>query len=128
MMKETILNVHHMEALVIFGRILFGSFFLTNGLMHFAKFGRYRWYASSKGVPMPGLAVVCTGLLLIAGGLGFVSGMYLDYASYALIVFLLLVTFMMHRFWKEADMMKKQVEMTNFTKNMALLGAILMML
>ena len=34
----------------------------------------------------------------------------------------------MHRFWEEADAQKRQAEMVNFTKNMALVGAALAMM
>jgi hypothetical protein len=38
------------------------------------------------------------------------------------------VSFQMHNFWKVADAQTKQIDMINFTKNMALVGALLMFL
>jgi Pyruvate/2-oxoacid:ferredoxin oxidoreductase gamma subunit len=38
------------------------------------------------------------------------------------------VTLQMHRFWEEADGQKRQAEMVNFMKNMALVGAALAMM
>jgi len=45
-----------------------------------------------------------------------------------LIVFLLGVSFQIHSFWKLDDAQMKQIDMINFTKNMALVGALLMFL
>jgi hypothetical protein len=38
------------------------------------------------------------------------------------------VSFQMHTFWKIDDAQMKQIDMINFTKNMALIGALLMFL
>jgi putative oxidoreductase len=44
------------------------------------------------------------------------------------VLFLVPVTIMIHPFWKVQDPAAKMGEMINFTKNLALLGAVLMML
>jgi hypothetical protein len=38
------------------------------------------------------------------------------------------VSFQMHSYWKMDDAQMKQIDMINFTKNMALVGALLMFL
>jgi hypothetical protein len=43
-------------------------------------------------------------------------------------IFLLGVSFQIHNFWKVDDAQMKQIDMINFTKNMALIGALLMFL
>ena len=45
-----------------------------------------------------------------------------------LIIFLLGVSFQIHSFWKVDDAQMKQIDLINFTKNMALVGALLMLL
>jgi uncharacterized membrane protein YphA (DoxX/SURF4 family) len=45
-----------------------------------------------------------------------------------LIIFLLGVSFRIHSFWKVDDQQMKQIDTINFTKNMALVGALLMFL
>ena len=45
-----------------------------------------------------------------------------------LIIFLLVMSFQMHNYWKVDDAQMKQIDMINFTKNMALIGALLMFL
>lgn len=117
-----------MEIAFLIGRILFGGYFLMNGLNHLIKFGMLQGYAASKGVPSPGLAVVVAGLLILLGGAGMLLGAYIQWAVAALVVFLVPVSFKMHNFWSVSDPQMKMAEMVNFTKNMALLGAALMIL
>ena len=117
-----------MEIALLVGRILFGGFFVMNGLNHFARGRMLRDYAAMKKVPMPGIAVALTGLLLLFGGAGILAGAYMRWAVAALAVFLILVSFKMHDFWNISDPQMKMIETVNFTKNMALLGAALMTL
>ncbi|MBI1930302.1 DoxX family membrane protein [Candidatus Poribacteria bacterium] len=116
-----------MEILFLIGRIMFGGFFLFNGLNHFIKLGMMSEYAKMKGVPAPSLAVSGSGLLLLLGGLSILLGAYPIVGIILLAAFLVPTTFMMHNFWKVEDTQMKMGEMVNFMKNMALLGALLML-
>jgi uncharacterized membrane protein YphA (DoxX/SURF4 family) len=69
-----------------------------------------------------------SGLLLLIGGLSILLGVYPPIGTIALAAFLIPVTFMMHAFWKVQDPMAKMGETVNFTKNLALLGAALILL
>lgn len=110
------------------GRIIFGAYFLYSGFNHFKNEKGLTGYAKSKGVPSPRLAVLFTGLMMILGGLGFVFNLYLNESALLLLVFLVPTTFIMHAFWKVGDANHKMNEMIGFTKNLALIGALLMML
>ena len=96
-----------------------------NHLQHAENMGQY---AATKGVPAPEQAVQATGAMLLAGGLSVMSGFKPRQGLAALIGFLVPVTLQMHRFWEEADAQKRQAEMVNFMKNMALVGAALAMM
>ena len=104
-----------MDILFLVGRILFGGYFLMMGVNHFMKAGMLRGYAQSKGVPAPAMAVA-------------VGGVYVIWGLWALVVFLVPVAFKMHDFWTVEDPQAKMAEMTNFLKNIALAGAVLMMM
>ncbi len=114
--------------LFLLGRLLFGGFFATTGLMHFMNLSNMSEYAKSKNVPQPKNVVLLTGLVLFVGGLGVVLGAYVQVSLGMLALFLVAVNLKMHRFWtvKEAD--GRMTEMLAFMKNSALLGATLMML
>ena len=85
-------------------------------------------YAASKGVPSPSLAVVGSGLLILLGGLGVLLGVYTQISLWLIIIFLVPVSFKMHNFWTVAEPQAKMMEQVNFMKNMALVGAALMMM
>ena len=113
---------------LLIGRILYGGFFVMSGYNHFKNVGMLAGYAGSKGVPSPKLAVLASGALIIAGGLGVMTGRFIIYSLWAIIIFLIPVTFMMHQFWKVSDPNMKMMETVNFKKNLALLGAALMLM
>jgi len=99
-----------------------------NAINHFSQADMLSGYAASQGVKSPKLAVFVSGLLLLAGGAGILLGVYVSWAVLALVLFLVPVSFKMHAFWKVSEPNMKMMEMVNFTKNMALLGAALMLL
>lgn len=85
-------------------------------------------YAQSKGVSSPKLAILGSGILLLIGSLSIILGYQPIIGVIALALFLIPVSFKMHAFWKIQDPMAKMNERINFEKNMALLGAALMIL
>ena len=117
-----------MDILFFIGRVLFGGFFLYSALQHFTKTDGLTYYAASKKVPYPKLAVQVGGLLLLVGGGGILLGAWIQWAVLALVLFLVPVSFAMHSFWGDQDPNMKMADMVNFLKNMALLGAALMVL
>jgi putative oxidoreductase len=67
-------------------------------------------------------------VILLLGGLSMLLGVYPVVGIILLVVFLLGVSFQMHSYWKVDDAQMKQIDMINFTKNMAFVGALLMFL
>jgi len=114
--------------LFLLGRILLGGYFIQNAYNHFKNVEGLTGYAQSKGVPMPKASVIITGLMMLLGGLGILLGVYVDVAVFLLVLFLLATLFKMHRYWEVADPMARMGEHVNFYKNLALLGALLMLL
>jgi len=114
--------------LFVLGRILLGGYFIMSGFNHFVTLEGSAGYAASKGVPMPKLAVVVTGLMMLLGGLGILLGVYVQCAVLLLSLFLLGTLVKMHKYWEVTDPMQKMGERINFYKNLGLLGAIIMLL
>jgi uncharacterized membrane protein YphA (DoxX/SURF4 family) len=115
-------------AIHILGQIIFGGYFIYSGFNHFKNEKSFTAYAKSKGIPSPRLAVLLTGAMLLAGGLGFLLGINIEESAILLLLFLVPTTFAMHAFWKATDPMQRMGDQVNFTKNLALIGAILMLL
>jgi uncharacterized membrane protein YphA (DoxX/SURF4 family) len=117
-----------MRALFVLGRTIFGGYFAYNGINHLIHEGMMSQYAVQKGVAVPDVAVPASGVLLIAGGLSVMAGVRPRQGLAAIIAFLIPVSLQMHRFWELEDRQQRLNEMTNFTKNMALVGAALAMM
>jgi putative oxidoreductase len=113
-------------AALIAGRVIFGGYFLYNGINHFLNREMLTDYARSKATPAPGVAVVASGALLLAGGLSILTGVRPKVGSALISTFLMGVSPQMHAFWKEQNPQQRMHEMVNFTKNMALVGASLL--
>lgn len=116
-----------MDILFLIGRLIFGGYFLMNAWNHFKNVESLTGYAQFKGVPSPRFAVIVGGVLLLLGGLGVVFGIAPEASLAVLIIFLVPVSFKMHTFWKETDPTKRMMERVQFMKNMALIGALLML-
>ncbi len=117
-----------MDVLVLIGRILFTALFLGSALSHLTNTKAMAGYAASRGLPAAVPATVGSGLLILAGGLSVLLGVWADLGALLLAVFLVPTAVLMHGFWKESDPQARQMEMIHFQKDLALAGASLMLL
>lgn len=116
-----------MRSVFLLGRIIFGGFFLYNGINHFRQRGVMTQYTESKGVPNPGLAVTGSGAAMALGGASIILGVQPKLGTAAIAAFLAGASPIMHAFWN-ADEASKQSDLIHFSKNMALLGAALVLM
>jgi putative oxidoreductase len=116
------------EILFLIGRLLFGGLFLLNGINHFTGRAGMVGYAQFKGVPAPNLLIPLSGLWLVISGLSIMAGFRPDIGLIMAALFLAGVTPVMHNFWAATDPNARMGDYINFQKNMALLGAALMLL
>jgi putative oxidoreductase len=114
-----------MKAAFLIGRLVFGGFFLYNGINHLKERKSLGQFAGSKNVPMPEVAVAATGVALIAGGASILLGVKPKLGAAAIAGFLVGVSPVMHNFWNVQDPNQRMNEMVHFSKNMALLGSAL---
>jgi len=114
--------------LFLLGRIILGGYFIKNAFNHFKNREGLAQYAQSRGVPMPRESVLVTGLMMLIGGVGIILGVYINLSVALLVIFLLGTLIKMHTYWKVTDPMARMGENINFYKNLALIGALLMLL
>jgi putative oxidoreductase len=116
-----------MDVVFVIGRVLFAVLFVSSGFMaHLGKGGREsREYARSLGAPSPDLLVPLSGIVIIGGGLMIALGLWADLGALLVIGFLVGITPIMHAFWKVEDPQMQQIQSAMFFKNVALLGAAL---
>lgn len=117
-----------MKIIFLIARIVLGSYYLFSASGHFFQMKMMAGYTASKGVPLPEVAVIVTGILLLIGGITILTGYQPTIGIIALVIFFLPVTFMMHNFWVVDDQMMRMTEMISFLKNIALLASAVMFL
>jgi len=113
-----------MKAVVLIGRILFSLIFIMTAMGHFsaASIG----YATSQGVPAASILVPLSGIIAVLGGLSIALGYKAKWGAWLIVIFLVPVTLWMHAFWAAKDPMTMQMQMSIFMKNLAMLGAALL--
>jgi putative oxidoreductase len=109
---------------ILLGRILFSAIFIlaTPGLFSAKGVG----YAAQQGVPAPAVLVPVAGVLALAGGISVLLGYQAKVGGWLLVLFLVPVTLLMHRFWSVADPLMAQMQQVNFMKNASMLGGALL--
>jgi putative oxidoreductase len=113
-----------MKVIVLIGRILFSAIFLMAAPNHFGS-GAIQ-YAASQGVPLASVAVPISGVLALLGGLSLLLGFKARWGAWLLLLFLVPVTVMMHRFWAVSDPTMAQMQQIMFMKNVAMAGGALL--
>src|SRR5687768_16818102 len=98
-----------MRTLFMIGRLIFGGYFVYNGVNHFKQRAAMSGYAAAKGTPAPDAAVLGSGALLLAGGTSVIAGFKPREGLAALIAFLVPVSLQMHRFWEVTDPNARQM-------------------
>ena len=117
-----------MNDLFLVGRIIFGGFFVFNGINHFLNWDPTVQYVAAKGIPLPEVAVLVGTALLLIGGLSVLFGFMPEIGLACIALFLAAVSPLMHNFWDVGDPVQRMNEMGNFMRDIAMFGASLMML
>jgi putative oxidoreductase len=107
---------------LLLGRVIFGGYFLYNGINHLQNADSMSGYAASKGIPAPRAAVIGSGALIALGGLSVLLGVRPRVGAGMIGAFLLGVTPAMHDFWRQDDPQARMNDQVHFTKNLALIG------
>lgn len=115
-----------MDVVILIGRVMFSALFLSAALGHLGRTGEMARFAASRGVPGARAATLIGGVMIGAGGLMVLLGVWADLGALLLFVFLMGTATLVHRFWLEAGDMRLQVQ-TQFMKDVALAGASLML-
>jgi len=114
-----------MRYIVLAGRVCYAAIFLFAPIGHFMP--QTVSYAAQQGVPMANVLVPLSGLVALAGGLSVLLGYKTKTGAWLLVLFLVPVTFSMHNFWAMTDPMMVQIQQAMFFKNVALMGAALLL-
>lgn len=110
--------------IVLLGRLLFVLIFLMSGPRHFMS--QTIAYAASQGVPLASFAVPFSGVLAFLGGFSILLGYRAKIGAWLIVLFLAVVTPMMHKFWAVTDPMMYQMQFVMFMKNVSMMGVALL--
>jgi len=113
-----------MKYVVLIGRILFSSIFIVKSFSLFSSHAIHD--ASTLGMPMPMFFVPIAGLLTLLGGLSILLGYKARLGAWLLVIALVPITLVMHRFWAAETDFAMTMHNYCFWKNISMLGAALM--
>ncbi len=114
-----------MKYLGLLGRVLFSAIFVMAGPGHFKA--ETIAYSAAQGVPLAALAVPLSGVISLLGGLSIALGYKARWGAWLIVLFLVPVTVMLHRFWGLTDPQAAMMQQVMFMKNVSMLGAALLM-
>lgn len=123
------MNTTLSAGLNILGRFFLIIIFLMSAVGNkIPNFGSTAEYMASEGVPVPMFLLAGAIVFLITGSLSILVGYKARIGASLLLVFLILATYWFHDFWTVEDAGAKQMQTIAFMKNLALMGAMLMII
>jgi putative oxidoreductase len=108
------------------GRVLIAVIFLISGFFKVGAYAQIVGYAAAMHLPAPGVAIAVAAAVELAGGLAILVGFKTRAAAWVLFLYLLPVTYIFHNFWAVQGQ-EQQTQMVNFLKNVAIMGAMLVL-
>ncbi|AMO93079.1 SURF4 family protein [Collimonas fungivorans] len=113
-------------ALYRIGRTLLASLFVVSGVLKITAFSSVVAYMDRIGVPFATIAVLASILVEAGGGLAILSGWQVRPVAVVVAIFTVIATLTAHRFW-QAEPAGMQNQLNHFLKNIAIIGALLML-
>ena len=110
----------------IVGRALLAPMFVVGGVGAVRDPGRRVGTVDAAGLPEPELLVRLNGVAMTIGGVALALGIKPRLASALLIGCLVPTTVVGHAFWKVEDPAARGLQRTNFVKNVAMVGGLVL--
>jgi putative oxidoreductase len=113
---------------VAMARLLMAGIFIHGGWSAFKEPGKRPKQAEKLGLPNAERMVRANGLAMAAGGTALALGIVPRAAAAGLIASLVPTTLAGHRFWEEKDEPARRMQLTQFLKNLGLIGGLVLLL
>ncbi|HXL35651.1 MAG TPA: DoxX family protein [Ktedonobacteraceae bacterium] len=110
------------------GHLLLSGIFISGGAQAFMEPGGRVNKVAEAGFPKPKQAIEFNGAVMVIGGILLASGIAPKLAATMLIGSLVPTTIVGHAFWKEENTTGRKNQLTQFYKNLGLLGGLLLVL
>jgi putative oxidoreductase len=115
------------SGILLLARLALGAIFVSSGYGKIIGFDRFGPSLVARGVPSEVVQIVA--ILAVAaefgGGCTIVLGLFTRYAAWLMVAFTIVATGLAHRYWEYADAAAYAAQMTNFMKNLAIIGGFL---
>jgi putative oxidoreductase len=115
------------DAIWLLARILIGGIFVYSGFGKLTGLDGFAASLAKNGVPMAEVMAVIGAAVEFFGGLAIVLGVQTRYAALLMALFTITATLISHRFWEFADPATFRGQSVQFMKNVAILGAFLLL-
>jgi putative oxidoreductase len=113
---------------VAIARVLMAGIFIHGGWNAFKEPAKRVKQAEVLGLPKAERMVRANGLAMAAGGGALALGTVPRAAAAGLIASLVPTTLAGHRFWEEEDPQARRMQLTQFLKNLGLIGGLVLLL
>lgn len=115
------------SALLLTGRLLLGGAFVFAGLRNILNRDLLKKIIAGRGVPQAGLLLSAGIALQIFAGICLIAGPWTRIAAAALIVFLVMATFIFHNFW-DHEGAERASRINGVIGNIAIAGGFLLVM
>ena len=109
---------------IVAGRALMAALFLVAGVRKIMFYAPQVAYFTKLGFPAPEFFTILAIVIEVGGGLALLIGWKTRWTAWLLALFVLIATFMAHRFWEFPDA-AYVAQMNNFLKNLAIIGGLM---
>jgi putative oxidoreductase len=110
--------------MLLVGRTLLALIFLVAGIRKLMALAGTVGYFTKLGMPMPEVMAWLAIIIEIGGAVLLIVGWQTRRVAWVMIIFVLIATFMAHRFW-QFDAAQYANQMNHFLKNVAIIGGML---
>lgn len=104
------------------GRTLFASLFIISGIRGFLGFKDFAKLVSDKGLPSPETLALIALSTKVLGGLSITYDYFTSFSAFALSIFMIIATYLYH------NPLTDPTQWNNMLKNIAIIGALVMMI
>jgi putative oxidoreductase len=110
--------------LPLVGRLLIAALFIVAGIRKIMMWPMQVAYFTKLGFPMPEAFTVLAIVIELGAAILLIVGWRTRLAAWLLALFVVIATFMAHRFW-EFDAAQQANQMNHFLKNLAIVGGLM---
>ena len=110
------------------GQMSLAAIFITGGSQAFLEPGQRVKTVAKAGLPEPETLVIFNGAVMTVGGTLLAFNIAPKLTAAALLASLVPTTLVGHAFWNEQNQATRKAQQTQFTKNLSLIGGLLLVL